>query len=142
MKRSPLKRKPCKLKRSKAKSHSWWFKKTKETFNKYIRLRDSDEGMCICVTCEVRIPTKESNAGHYMHSLHFVEDNQHTQCRRCNLFLSGNLAKYTLFMIDKYGRERVDELHKEKMKPHKYGISDLRDIREEYKERIKRLESL
>lgn len=124
----------------KTKPHKWWYKKTKETFNKFIRLRDADRmGMCFCVTCGVRIHYKEANAGHYVHSLHFVEDNQHAQCRRCNLFLSGNLGKYTLFMIDKYGRERVDELHREKMKPHKYGIPALKEIREKYKQKIKEL---
>jgi len=127
--------------RMKAHSHSWWFKKTKETFNTFIRLSKSDKnGMCICVTCGARIMTKDSNAGHYMHGLNFVEDNQNIQCRRCNLFLSGNLAQYALYMIDKYGRERVDELHSEKMKPHKYGIIELREIREKYKQKIKELE--
>jgi len=126
----------------KAKSHSWWYKKTKETFNKYIRLRYADEnGMVTCVTCGVKIHYKDANAGHYMHSLHFREDNQHNQCRRCNLFLSGNLANYTLFMIDKYGREKVDELILEKMKPHKYGIGELREIREKYTQKVKGLKA-
>ena len=75
-----------------------------------------------------------------MHGLNFVEDNQAPQCRRCNLFLSGNLAQYALYMIDRYGRKRVDELHSEKMKPHKYGIIELREIREKYKQKIKELE--
>ena len=126
----------------KAKSHSWWYKKTKETFNKYIRLRYADsEGMVTCVTCPARIHYKEANAGHYMHYLHFREDNQHVQCRRCNLFLSGNLANYTLFMIDKYGREKVDELVLEKMKPPKYGIGELREIREKYTKKVKELKA-
>lgn len=126
----------------KAHSHSWWFKKTKEDFNTYKRLKDSDkDGMCICVTCGVKLHYKEVHSGHFAHSLNFVEDNQHPQCPRCNKHLSGNLAKYTLYMIDKYGRERVDELLREKMKPHKYGIPALRDMRKEYKQKIKNLVS-
>jgi len=126
----------------KAHSHSWWFKKTKETFNTFIRLSKSDKyGIGVCVTCGAKIHYKEANAGHFQHSLNFVEDNQHIQCRRCNLFLSGNLANYTIYMIDKYGRERVDELFSEKMKPHKYGIIELREIREKYKQKIKDLVS-
>lgn len=147
MKRSNLKRSHSKLKRSKIKkpkahTHSWWFKKTKEDFNKLIRLRDSgSNGMCKCVTCSKILHYTEANASHYIHGLNFIEDNQHASCARCNLFLSGNLAKYTLYMIDRYGRERVDELHQEGHNPHKYLVSELKDMRERYKQTIKNLEA-
>lgn len=147
MKRSNLKRKPCKLKRSrigkpKSHTHSWWMKKTKADFNKCIRLRDSDSnGMLTCITCGAKVHYKEADAGHYVHTLHFVEFNQFGQCKRCNMYLSGNLANYTLFMLDKYGREWVDELHREGYKPQKYSIPDLKDMRERYKRTIKILEA-
>lgn len=124
-----------------SKPHSWWYKKTKQDFNKYIRLLKSDKnGMGICVTCGKKLHYKEAHAGHFQHGLHFREDNQHIQCPRCNLFLSGNLSKYTLYMIDKYGREKVDELIREKNKIHKYGIPYLRELRGKIRKRIKELE--
>jgi hypothetical protein len=43
-------------------------------------------------------------------------------------------------MIDKYGRAKVDELMREKNKVHKYGIPYLRELREELKNKIKKLE--
>lgn len=129
------------LRRKKSKSQSWWFKKTKQDFNKYIRLRDANEkGICQCITCKRMLHYKSAHAGHFQHGLHFREDNQHIQCPRCNLFLSGNLSKYTLYMIDRYGRAKVDELMREKNKVHKYGIPYLRELREELKNKIKKLE--
>lgn len=38
------------------------------------------------------------------------EDNVHAQCRACNRFDEGNAAGYTLFMIDKYGKQHVEYL--------------------------------
>jgi hypothetical protein len=43
-------------------------------------------------------------------------------------------------MIDKYGREKVDELIREKNKIHKYGIPYLRELRGKIRKRIKELE--
>ncbi len=147
--KTALKRKPFKAKRSplkktsKAHTHGWWMKKTKTDFNKCIRLRDSNkDGMLTCITCGARVHYKEAHAGHYVHTLHFVEINQHGQCARCNKYLSGNLSKYTLYMIDKYGREKVDELHREGHQPHKYLISDFKEMRAGYRQKIKELENL
>lgn len=129
--------------KKKAKSRSWWRKKTVLDFNKYIRLLKSDKnGYCVCVTCGKRLHYKKAHAGHFQHGLHFIEDNQHPQCVRCNMFLSGNLSKYTLYMIDKYGRKRVDELIREGNKVHKYGIPYLRELRKEIRKKIKELKEL
>ncbi len=98
--------------------------------------------MLRCITCDKEIHYKEANAGHYVHGLDFLEDNQHGQCVYCNKYKSGQLDNYTLFMIDTFGRERVDELHLEKHKLHKYSIPELQDMRADYKERIKKLSEL
>lgn len=108
-------------------------------FNKYIRLRDSHDEYITCITCGDKVHWKEANAGHFQHGLDFVEDNQHGQCVRCNMYLSGNLDRYTLWMIDKYGRERVDELiFMAKNRP-KYSRSELEEIKEIYKAKIRGL---
>lgn len=79
--------------------------------SEYIRKREKK-----CFTCDIVVDYKESDAGHFIHGhnkLTFFEpDNIHKQCKRCNLYLSGNEAIYTLRMIDKYGRKRIDELFK------------------------------
>ena len=69
-----------------------------------------------CFTCNTLVKFEESDAGHFIHGhnkLTFFEpDNLHKQCKRCNLYLSGNGIIYSLRMIDQYGRNRVDELLK------------------------------
>jgi len=77
--------------------------------SEYIRKREDR-----CFTCD----STENNcqAGHWKHGhtkLTFFEpDNIHRQCRRCNLYLSGNEVEYTLRMIKRYGWDRVEELDK------------------------------
>jgi hypothetical protein len=39
-----------------------------------------------------------------------LEENIHPQCKACNGPRRGNMVAYTLFMVDTYGREFVDEL--------------------------------
>ena len=78
-------------------------------FNAYIRNRDEGEG---CISCG---STNEIQAGHY-HSagqnnhLRFDEDNVNGQCKKCNYFVSGSLAKYRHNLIEKIGKERVEKL--------------------------------
>ena len=110
-------------------------------FNKYIRLRDSVNGYGTCITCGVRLHWKEANAGHFKHGLDFIEDNQHFQCPGCNLYHSGRLDRYAIFMIDKYGRERVDELERLDRNRPKYSRADLEEIKEKYKKLVKQMEA-
>ena len=125
--------------KKKERTHAWWLKKTNTDFNKMVRLEESnDSGYGICVTCGKPKHYKESNAGHFKHGLDFVRDNQHFQCVYCNQFLSGNGTKYSLYMIDRYGRDRVDEILA--MKNYKYSIPDLQEMRSNYKQKIKEYE--
>ncbi len=122
---------------------SWYKKKAVIDFNKYIRLREADKkGMVTCVTCGKKLHYKEANAGHYKHGLDFVEDNQHSQCVYCNQYLSGRLDRYTIYMIDRYGRKRVDELERLSNQAHKYSIPEIIEIRAKYKQKLKDLEAL
>uniref|UniRef100_A0A6M3KGK6 Putative lambda recombination protein n=1 Tax=viral metagenome TaxID=1070528 RepID=A0A6M3KGK6_9ZZZZ len=49
------------------------------------------------------------------------------------------MAKYTLYMIDRYGRERVDELIRLKRAGRKYSQSELLELRTKYISKIKEL---
>ena len=44
----------------------------------------------------------------------FDDANCHTQDAKCNVMLNGNYQKYTLYMIDRYGREKIDEMLNDK----------------------------
>ena len=83
-----------------------------------------------CCTCWKIYSKDETQLGHFIHgdSMDFVRDNLHCQCVKCNHFLSGNLINYTMFMLEKYGKEKVDELRKLKWMPHRYTIKELEAI--------------
>lgn len=82
--------------------------KTQKVFNAYIRARDKELG---CISCGAEV----EQAGHYHsqghHSaLRYDPTNTNGQCRRCNMFLSGNLIKYRQGLVRKYGEQTVLEL--------------------------------
>ena len=126
MKKSPLK-KTSSQKKAIAKRRAW------AEFSKFIRDRDKN----ICFTCG----GTATQAGHFIHNvsmlaLQFDERNVHAQCSYCNLYLHGNLAEYTLRIIDKYGREAVDELFERKKNRDsapKMMLKDYEELYEKYK---------
>ena len=82
--------------------------KTQKVFNAYIRARDKELG---CISCGAEV----EQAGHYHsqghHSaLRFNPINTNGQCRRCNMFLHGNLIKYRQGLVDRYGEMVVLDL--------------------------------
>ena len=99
MKRSKLK-KTSSQKKAIAKRAAW------REVSKYVRATEPK-----CVTCG----GPNDHAGHFIHNitntkLYLDTSIIHSQCISCNLYLSGNLAKYTIFMIDTYGKEEVERL--------------------------------
>jgi len=103
----------------------------------YIRQRDKGK----CFTCGDIKPWTKTHAGHFVPAdscsdTQFDEKNVHCQCVRCNKFLSGNLMEYTLRMIDKYGKDCVDDLRKRGHKPKKWKKDELKDLIEYYKEKL------
>lgn len=109
------------LQKYKQRSVQWLLKNTQEYFNRFIRLRDSDNGVFTCISCGVCNRTVRSdgymlmNAGHYKSvggnsCLRFHEDNVHGQCSICNTHLHGNLLMYKEGIIKKIGQDRLDAL--------------------------------
>jgi hypothetical protein len=84
-------------------------------FSKFVRLRDADSNGCAqCCTCGKYIDVKFADCGHWIKRQHqatrFSEMNCHTQCKKCNAFEQGRDADYERFLIEKYGRDKVDIL--------------------------------
>lgn len=84
----------------------------------------------ICFTCGRQKTKKTTDAGHYKHGkLDFDEMNIHCQCNYCNQYLHGNLGIYTIKLIEKYGKEAVDDLIlRANQHTNKYSISELEKI--------------
>ena len=124
MKRTPL-RKVSKNRIPTLRRKAW------ALFSVYIRRRDKN----VCFTCG----GFATHAGHFIHkdALDFDELNVHAQCVRCNLYLSGNLADYTIKMIDKYGRGKVDKLLARRHEIHHWTVGELEEIIERYKKATK-----
>jgi hypothetical protein len=98
-----------KVKRKKLSKLSTLIHKADKVVAKFIRSRDP-----FCVTCGK--PTQ--HAGHYIRRGHkrvrWNVKNIHGQCCGCNTFLDGNMDRYALFMIEKYGLEHLQWLNDQK----------------------------
>ena len=120
-------------------------KDIQRVFNKYIRLRDSDEyGIGRCFTCGKSGHYKEMDAGHFIPStstIHrFNPKNVNLQCKRCNMYLRGNLIHYTLRMEGMYGADVVTELLATKSNKLKLSQPDRNDLYTHYNNLCKELE--
>ena len=125
-----------KLKKSKDKAWMW--------LSRYIRLRDSVNGICKCVTCDTVKPWKQMQAGHFIpagrgNAVRYVEENIHAQCYRCNINLGGFGAVYYPFMVEKYGQEFVDDLIVRSHGTLKISVQQFEDMAAEFEEKARAL---
>ena len=115
-------------------------KKLETVFNEFIRKRDEGLG---CISCG---SFNEIQAGHFYNVGHFSwlrfnEDNCHSQCKRCNYFLRGNLLPYRENLIKKIGEEKFKllEIKSSIRKISRYSRFELEVLIEYYKTKIKEL---
>ena len=113
--------------------------------SEWVRRRDADEGGTTrCVTCRAPIYWKEAQAGHFVggrtNAVLFHPDLVHVQCYVCNCIRHGNYAAYTLFMLDRYGREKVEEFLALKHKTVKLTRSDLEELIADFIQKLEELE--
>lgn len=107
--------------------------KAQRVFNAHVRERDKELG---CISCGAEV----EQAGHYHsqghHSaLRYDPINTNGQCRRCNMFLSGNLIKYRQGLVRKYGEQIVLELEEKanSNRLKKWSREELEEIINQYK---------
>ncbi len=133
-------RRKNKEQREKLKSISRLIQETRVPFQKWIRLRDANEG---CISCETT-SAKIWHAGHYFKAelftgLIFNEMNCNKQCEKCNTFLDGNESGYRKGLVKKYGEEAVQELEviADSLRKHKYSREELKEIKTEYQKKLR-----
>jgi len=141
--------------RKEKKDHREWKAKTKEklmtlsdyiqicqkVFNTYIRMRDKDKA---CISSGRPLKGKY-DAGHYYSTgaypnLRFNEDNVHGQTVHDNRDLHGNLIAYREGLIARIGVDRFNELESLKNVPRHYAITDVKELIQNYRNKIKQLE--
>ena len=81
----------------------------------YIRMKYADEnGYVKCVSCGRSFHWKDVDCGHFISrgkvSTRWVEENAHPECPHDNRFNHTHLIGYTLYMVDMYGRDKIEEL--------------------------------
>lgn len=113
-------------------------KRLDNVFSKYIRKKYAVDGMTACVTCGVVKRWQEQQNGHYMSRGHLPtrwdEENCAPQCVACNVFKKGNYTEYVLWMIDKYGVDKLEELKVKANSGLKITTIEIREIIEKYSE--------
>lgn len=136
--REKKERKDMQAAKEKLKSRGDYAKEAQQAFNAYIRERDSGK---VCISCQK--PPKKKNAGHYRSvgaspELRFEPLNCHLQCEHCNTYLSSNAIEYRINLIKKIGAEKLEWLEGPH-EPKKYTIDDLKQIKADYKAKLKEL---
>ena len=128
-------------KNSKKPSRSKLVKKMDVIFSQYIRLKNSKNGICTCVTCGKKGHWKTGGiqAGHFMSRKHYStrwdEDNVKPQCVGCNMFRSGEQYKYSLYL----GKQLSEKLHEKSNKIVKFTNIELEEMFEHYSNEVKKL---
>jgi hypothetical protein len=101
--------------RAKLKTIGEYKEDAKKSFQKWIRLRDSE---LPCISCN-NANTNDWAGGHYFSAgkysgLIFDERNCHKQCNTyCNKNLSGNLLEYRKGLVKRFGIDFVEQLESE-----------------------------
>ena len=111
----------------------------------YIRTKFSVNGMVQCVTCGSWNSISETDAGHFIpkkkgNAIYFVEENIFPQCQYDNRFDGENSKiRFTTYMIENYGQEKIDELQKLAQTKVRYRTADYLEIEAEYKQLLRDL---
>ena len=126
--------------KEKLKSRGEYAKEAQTAFNAWIRERDGGQ---VCISCQK--PPKKKNAGHYRSvgaapELRFEPLNVHLQCEHCNTYLSSNAIDYRINLIKKIGADKLEWLEGPH-EPKKYTIDDLKQIKADYKAKLKELKA-
>ena len=118
-----------KARKDKSKTLAQWLNELQVIVNKYVRLRDRNEG---CISCDK--PSTWGGQWHCSHyfsrghssSLRFNLWNMHKSCSVCNSHLSGNIGEYTPRIISKIGEARYEYLVNRKSDVSRFEIEHIK----------------
>src|SRR3990167_7148937 len=119
-------------------------KRLDKAFSDFIRKRDTKGGWGKCCSCGQIKSYDQLDAGHFINrkwrATRWHEQNVHAQCISDNRFGEGDSAGYALFMLDKYGRERVEYLRALGRTTAKFTDSEGELLIKDYRRRTKELD--
>lgn len=111
--------------------------KSDHVFSIYIRRRDCPDGVGRCISCGKLMTFDTCDCGHYIPrgnmSTRYYERNCAAQCRECNRYKDGNLAGFTIGLVERYGDGIISELNALKHATAKFSKSDYEELIKKYK---------
>ena len=114
-------------------------KKLDTIFSRWVRLSNSVNEICTCVTCGKESHWKDIQAGHFISRKHYStrwnERNVLPQCVGCNVFKYGEQYKYSLYLGNKLSKKLLIESRN----IIKFTNAELEDMIKEYTERFNKL---
>lgn len=119
-----------KARKAAIKNRTEWLKEAQDSFNRYIRIRDS---LLPCISCGQPPGIGQRHASHYRSraaagQLRYHLKNTNASCSQCNHFKSGNVVEYRIGLVRKYGEEAVKGLENDS-RPANYSIEYLKRIK-------------
>jgi hypothetical protein len=129
-----------KVRKEKLMSRGDWEQMLQKVFNTYIRKRDEGKP---CISCGTNLKGKVVHASHYFSvgaypNLRFNEDNVHSSCNHCNVFLHGNTQEYSIRLPERIGKERFEELKSMRNgEPLKLTVDEIKEKIIYYRKKIK-----
>jgi len=124
-------------------------KASRKIFQQWIRERDKYLPCISCGKTDIQLGPNSFDAGHFFSAerfsgLIFEETNVHKQCKGCNgVNMHGNLAEYRKGLVARYGEDYIWELESisNENRVYKYQRSELIDIANKYKMKLKALQA-
>ena len=120
--------------------------KADKWFSIYIRLRDSIDEYCTCITCGAVRHWRNLDCGHWIKRQHmgtrFDERNCASQCKQCNYFEQGRSAEHEAYIIKRYGYPIRDLLKSAERNCKKYSTFELDLLADHYEEKAKNLANI
>lgn len=122
-----------------------------KAFARFIKARDANSnGLCSCISCGLwlRYDEAECHAGHFVagrgNAVLFDEELVYAQCAGCNIFRSGEQARFALKLKKSkgYTDEQIEEMLNRRNKIVKYSDADYSRIAEEYNNKADAIISL
>jgi hypothetical protein len=115
-----------------------------EIFSEYTRRKYADEnGLVRCFTCRGWFRWQNTDCGHGISrrflSTKFHEQNNHPQCKKCNILSSGEQYEYMIRVDEVYGHGTAEKLRIMSKQPSKFTRYDYEYKIQEYKEKLKQL---
>lgn len=112
-------------------------------FSLFIRLRDSENGYCQCISCGAIKHYNEMQAGHFVSRRHmsvkYNEMNVNAQCVYCNYYLSGNQAKHGIGIDNKYGKGTADKLLALSKTSKKLSQFEIKEMSDYYRKKVNKI---